>query len=88
MRNIYNLISKAFDRMGLNEMNYTKKISETYIIEIVDPRTPLFKATLYIDLDENNTVYDVTYTNNLFEGAAWDRFCSVFIDEMPPLPFE
>jgi len=31
----------------------------------------------------NNEIYDVTYTNNLFEELAWARFCRVFTDEIP-----
>ena len=83
MRNIFNLITDAFVRMGLNETDYKKSIHDTYIIDITDSRTPLLKATLYLDLTPNNEIYDVTYTNNLFEELAWARFCRVFTDEIP-----
>lgn len=82
MRNIYNLLSDAFDRMGSVESNYKTTIRGTYVIEIINPRNPLLNATLYLDLTPNNEIYDVTYTNNLFEPNSWDRFCRVFTDEM------
>jgi hypothetical protein len=82
MRNIYNLITDGFGAMGLNESEYTKTIQGNYVIEIIKTRSPLLKATLYVDLTPNNEIYDVTYTNNLFEPHLWDRFCRVFTDEM------
>jgi hypothetical protein len=69
--------------MGLNELDYTKTIHGTYVIEIINPRTPLLKATLYLDLTQTHDIYDVTYTNNLFQEQQWDRFCRVFTDEIP-----
>ena len=82
MRNIYNLITDAFNRMGVDEINYRVKVQGNYVIEIENPRNPLLNATLYLDLTPNNEIYDVTYTNNLFEPNSWDRFCRVFTDEM------
>ena len=84
MRNIYNLITDAFNRMGVDEINYTVKVQGNYVIEI-KPRNNAtnVKATLYLDLTATNEIYDVTYRNTLFPEQQWVEFCSVFTDAMP-----
>lgn len=87
MRNIYNLLSDAFDRMGLVETSYQVKIEDIYVITIKSPQAAANqKAVLYLDLTEAGEIYDVTYTNNLFIEERWADFCSVFTDEIPQLP--
>ena len=86
MRNIYNLITDAFNRMGVDEINYRVKVQGNYVIEI-EPRNNAtnVKAILYLDLTATNEIYDVSYTNNLFLEEQWDEFCSVFTDSIPQL---
>jgi len=89
MRNIYNLLTDAFNRMGVDEANYQVKVTGNYVVEI-KPRNALTnqKAVLYLDLTETNEIYDVTYTNNLFLEEQWAEFCSVFTDTLPELDSE
>jgi hypothetical protein len=83
MRNIYNLLSDAFDRMGLVETNYQVKIEGNYVITLKSPQAAANqKAVLYLDLTESGEIYDVNCTNNLFIEERWAEFCSVFTDEM------
>jgi hypothetical protein len=71
--------------MGLVETDYQVEVEDKYVVTIKSPRTPNQKAILYLDLDQTGEIYDVTYTNNLFQEHLWADFCRVFTDEMPQL---
>ena len=83
MKNIYNLITDAFSRMGENESNYTIKVdftestlkSYTVSIKLRNAENTAGSASVIIiaDLSDNFLYYDEE--NTLFED--WDKFCEV-----------
>lgn len=80
MKNIYNLITDAFSRMGENQsqyitkVEYTESLVKTYKVSI-ESRDLSGKATVVLiaDLSDNFLYYDEE--NTLFED--WDKFCEV-----------
>lgn len=86
MKNVYNLITDAFVRIGKNESEYTITVEYTeftlrsYTITIT-PRYAASNAqggTATIVLLLNSELIDYYETNNLFEPVDWERFCDVF----------
>ena len=82
MKNIYNLVSDAFDAMhGHTETNYkiTVKEGRGYCNVTISSRkvNSTRTATLSLVLDPNDNLLDFHYTNTLFTNDNWDRFCDV-----------
>jgi hypothetical protein len=82
MKNIYNLVSDAFDAMrGHTETNYniTVKEGRGYCDVTIRSRkvNSTRTATLSLTLDPNDNLLDFHYTNNLFTNNNWDMFCDV-----------
>lgn len=85
MKNVYNLITDAFVRIGKNESEYTITVEYTeftlrsYTITI----TPRYgasggSATIVLLLNSSDNLLDYYETNNLFDFESWERFCDVF----------
>ena len=87
MKNVYNLITDAFVRIGKNESEYTITVEYTeftlrsYTITI----TPRYAsnaqggtATIVLLLNSSDELLDYYETNNLFDFESWERFCDVF----------
>jgi hypothetical protein len=80
MKNIYNLITDAFVRIGKDESEYSITIQYTEsIIDItIKPLNTRVTGTASITLllDFSNELLDYYGNNDLFDD--WDRFCEVF----------
>jgi hypothetical protein len=80
MKNIYNLITDAFVRIGKDESEYSITIQYTEsIIDItIKPLNTRVTGTSSITLllDFSNELLDYYGNNDLFDD--WDRFCEVF----------
>ena len=87
MKNVYNLITDAFVRIGKNESEYTITVEYTeftlrsYTITIT-PRYAVSAvvgtAAIVLLLNPSNNLLDYYETNNLFDFESWERFCDVF----------
>jgi hypothetical protein len=88
MKNVYNLISDAFQRLEEGEniesnyditVNFTETNLRYYDIQIKskNPNT-LGSASLLLSLDFNNALIDYEGRNDLFINSNWDIFYSVF----------
>ena len=87
MKNVYNLITDAFVRIGKNESEYTITVEYTeftlrsYTISIT-PRYAVSAvvgtAAIVLLLNPSNNLLDYYETNDLFEPVDWERFCDVF----------
>lgn len=83
MKNVYNLITDAFVRIGKNESEYTITVEYTeftlksYTITIT-PRYAHAHGTATVVLLLNSELLDYYETNNLFEPVDWERFCDIF----------
>ena len=88
MKNIYNLITDAFNTLGHNEnkesdylidVKYTSTVVRSYEITITS-RNPeeSGKAFLHLILDSSNHLIDYDDLNDLFLNNNWYRFCSTF----------
>jgi hypothetical protein len=86
MKNIYNLISDAFDNMrnqGLETdydivTSFTEGNLRHYDIQIKSKNpNAIGSASLFLTLDFNNHLLEYEDTNNLFINSNWDRFCVV-----------
>jgi hypothetical protein len=89
MKSIYNLISDAFIYMREDELKYnidvkyTEGFYRTYDITI-NSRNPsvLDVAIITLILNHTNRLTDYHDRNNLFLDEKWDRFCSVFGNQL------
>ena len=86
MKNIYNLISDAFDNMrnhGLETdydiiTTFTEGNLRHYDIQIKSKNpNAIGSASLFLTLDFNNYLLEYEDTNDLFTNSNWDRFCVV-----------
>lgn len=85
MKNVYNLISDAFDAMDNREnreTDYTIDVQSaepsSYSIYIVSKnQNATGSATVNLILDNSGNLLDYEDTNDLFINSNWDRFCVV-----------
>ena len=80
MKNIYNLITDGFVRMGKDECNYKVKVDFTestlksYTVNIQSQNLP-GRATVILIADLSNNFLYYDEENTLFDN--WDLFCDV-----------
>lgn len=87
MKNIYNLITDAFTRIGKDETKYSITIEYTeftlrsYGIRIM-PLEPVTgseaSAAIVLLLNSSDQLIDYYEMNDLFDDLSWKRFCDVF----------
>lgn len=85
MKNLYNLITDAFARIGEDESVYSINIQYTeftlrsygIVINSLDPGIS-GSASIVLLLNSSNELIDYYEMNELFEGGRWERFCDVF----------
>jgi hypothetical protein len=83
MKNIYNLITDAFARIGEDEtkyfinVEYTEFTLRSYGVTITS-RDHSVVGTASIVLLLNSELLDYYETNDLFNDESWERFCDVF----------
>lgn len=93
MKNIYNLITDAFTRIGKDETKYSITIEYTeftlrsYGIRIM-PLEPVTgseasavtaaTAAIVLLLNSSDQLIDYYEMNDLFDDLSWQRFCDVF----------
>ena len=87
MKNVYNLISDAFEQMDTRdgiETDYTIKVDAIqepvvmYRITIKSKNpNAIGSANLILTLDSQNNLLDYQDVNDLFVNDNWDRFCLV-----------
>ena len=86
MKNIYNLITDAFVRIGEDETKYSITVEYTEFtlrsygvtIKSRDPSRSSGTATIVLLLNTSNELVDYYEMNDLFEALVWERFCDVF----------
>jgi len=84
MKNIYNLITDAFVRIGEDETKYSITVEYTeftlrsYGITIRPRYAHAQGGTARIVLLLNSDLIDYYETNDLFVPLEWERFCDVF----------
>jgi hypothetical protein len=77
MKNIYNLLTDAFDRINLDECDYIKNVEGNYRITITSNNIT-GSATLDLYMNTNNELLDYDDTNSLFVNDSWSEFCATF----------
>lgn len=84
MKNIYNLLTDAFDRIGKNESHYNVVIQDHYKITITS-RTTIDGTYARLTLIMRNTdeLYDFHEENTLFTNNEWNEFCMVIDRQIP-----
>jgi hypothetical protein len=93
MKNIHNLITDAFDAIGVfryKESDYTVKVrsledSYKVTIESKNPNA-IGKASLTLNMDLNDRLLEFYDTNTLFSEEAWTEFCYIIEDEIYTSP--
>ncbi len=83
MKNIYNLISKAFVAINHCEEDYVVQIQDSYKITITKNNQQGI-ATLKLILNNYSELLDFQEYNDLFINRDWDRFCDIFDYEINP----
>lgn len=92
MKNIYNLITDAFTRLGNAEyleenyniaVSFTQANVRTYRINIKSKNpNSIGSANIILTLNLNNHLIDYNDTNDLFMNNIWDRFCITFEEQI------
>ena len=85
MKNLHNLITDAFVRIGKDETKYSITIEYTeftlrsYGIRInsLDPGIS-GNSSIVLLLNASNDLIDYYEMNDLFADESWSRFCDVF----------
>lgn len=83
MKNVFNLISKAFTAINHYEEDYIIKIQDNYKITITKNNQQGI-ATLKLILNNYSELLDFQEYNDLFINRDWDRFCDIFEYEINP----
>jgi hypothetical protein len=84
MKNIFNLLTDAFDRIGKIETNYYVVVSEYYKIKITSREaSQQGEAELTLIMRNNGDLYDYRDVNTLFTEQDWDSFCRVIEQQIP-----
>ena len=84
MKNIHNLLTDAFVRIGKNESDYYVIVQDNYKVTItnrVSPPVNCAKLTLIMRAD--GELYDYHDENTLFTNGEWDDFCSIIEMQIP-----
>jgi hypothetical protein len=92
MKNVYNLISQAFDRLGHQQHResdynvtvvFTDTVFPSYEITI-QPRDSSVQgsAFLHLMLNREGDLINYDETNDLFINQNWDRFCGIFEEQL------
>ena len=84
MKNIFNLLTDAFDAIGKIETDYNVGVTEYYKVKITssDPSRQ-GEATLTLIMRNNGDLYDYRDVNTLFTEQDWDTFCRVIEHQIP-----
>ena len=92
MKNVYNLITDAFARLGNAEyleenyniaVSFTQANVRTYRINIKSKNpNSIGSANIILTLNLNNHLIDYNDTNDLFMNNIWDRFCITFEEQI------
>jgi len=85
MKNISNLLSDAFVRMGKNETDYYILIQDKYKVTITSRQsseTTFAKLTLI--MNTRDELHDYHEENTLFTNEEWDNFCSIIERQIQP----
>jgi hypothetical protein len=85
MKNLHNLITDAFVRIGKDETKYSITIEYTeftlrsygIVINSLDPGIS-GSSSIVLLLNSSNKLIDYYEMNNLFADESWSRFCDVF----------
>jgi hypothetical protein len=92
MKNVYNLITDAFDNMRNEGLETDYEIVTTftegnlrhYDIQIKSKNpNAIGSASLFLSLDFANHLLDYEDTNDLFINSNWDRFCAIIEQQIP-----
>lgn len=87
MKNIYNLLTDAFVRIGKNESDYYVIVEENYNVTITKRLSPPINyAKLTLIMRADGELYDFRDENTLFTNDEWDEFCRI-IDRQIPTSF-
>jgi hypothetical protein len=87
MKNIYNLLTDAFVRIGKNEADYHVIVEDQYKVTITSRLVPPVNyAKLTLIMGTDGELYDFRDENTLFTNDEWDEFC-IIIDRQIPSSF-
>ena len=82
MKNIYNLLSDAFQRIHEDERTYTVKVVDKYKVTITKNEVAGV-ANLELFLNTRDELFDYDDSNSLFNNDAWSDFCMVIEYQIP-----
>ena len=84
MKNIYNLLTDAFERIGKNESDYYVIVQDNYKVTITSRLLPEINyASLRLIMRADGELYDYRDENTLFTNDEWNEFCSVIERQIP-----
>lgn len=83
MKNIYNLLTAAFNRINVDECDYIKKVEGNYRITITS-NSITGSARLDLFMNTNHELLDYDDTNSLFINDSWSEFCATFEEHIRP----
>jgi hypothetical protein len=85
MKNIYNLLTEAFNYIEIDESDYEVTVFDYYKVKITKKQNAennIGSAYLNLVMGRNNTLYDFTENNTLFNRILWSRFCNIFDEQI------
>ena len=84
MKNIYNLLTDAFESIGKKESDYYVIVQDNYKVTITSRLSPEINyASLRLIMRADGELYDYRDENTLFTNDEWNEFCSVIERQIP-----
>lgn len=80
MRNVFNMITDGFKRIGVDECNYIVAVHNNTITIKNSIRTR--NAQMKYTCNQLGELIDYEDSNELFDDTRWDNFCYVFEREL------
>ena len=84
MKNIYNLLTDAFESIGKNESDYYVIVQDNYKVTITSRLSPEINyASLRLIMRADGELYDFRDENTLFTNDEWNEFCRIIERQIP-----
>ena len=84
MKNIYNLLTDAFESIGKKESDYYVIVQDNYKVTITSRLSPEINyASLRLIMRADGELYDFRDENTLFTNDEWAEFCRIIERQIP-----